>query len=85
MRPAARQKHAAGTAQVPNIPSMLAHLRLMPESEVRRKLLEMQQHRWRFVFKVPPEPCPCVHTACRRAAPLQQSVQLTGAVVCRTA
>lgn len=38
--------------QVPDIPSMLAHLRQMPESEVRRKLRDMQQHRWRFVFKV---------------------------------
>ena len=37
--------------QVPDIPSMLAHLRLMPEIEVRRKLAEMQRHRWRFVFK----------------------------------
>ena len=38
--------------QVPDIPSVLAHLRLMPESEIRRKLAEMQWHRWRFVFKV---------------------------------
>ena len=33
---------------------MLAHLRLMPHIEVERKLKEMTQHRWRFVFKVSP-------------------------------
>ena len=43
---------------------MLAHLRLMPHSEVDRKLREMRQHRWRFVFKVRPRlvelPLPCL-------------------------